>query len=189
MYFNFDKDDIQRWLESNRLMSYVDDFNSTYLKDEINTEINITAKRDDKIAKFTSEVIKPISQEDKDIIKELVDDNDYTVVKSAVKGLKQHNCNTWQCFGSFLEEGKLSKFSIKINNKIKSWNKKYSDEKLEKMIITFFSILENNNIESFYELKKMSWSQIVKLINEVSGLDEETKKLYFKALKELILTK
>ena len=57
------------------------------------------------------------------------------------------------------------------------------------MIITFFSILENNNIESFYELKKMSWSQIVKLINEVSGLDEETKKLYFEALKELILTK
>ena len=43
---------------------------------EINTEINITAKRDDKIAKFTSEVIKPISQEDKDIIKELVDNND-----------------------------------------------------------------------------------------------------------------
>ena len=47
---------------------------------EINTEINITAKRDDKIAKFTSEVIKPISQEDKDIIKELVDNNDYAIV-------------------------------------------------------------------------------------------------------------
>lgn len=119
----------------------------------------------------------------------LYNTNDYTVVKSVEKGLKQHNCNTWQCFGSFLEEGKLSKFSIKINSKIKSWSKKYSDEKLEKMIITFFSILENNNIESFYELKKMSWSQIVKLINEVSGLDEETKKLYFEALKELILTK
>ena len=57
------------------------------------------------------------------------------------------------------------------------------------MIITFFSILENNKIERFYELKKMSWSQIVKLINEVSVLDEETKKLYFEALKELILTK
>ena len=85
----------------------------------------------------------------------LYNTNDYTVVKSVVKGLKQHNCNTWQCFGSFLEEGKLSKFSIKINNKIKIWSKKYSDEKLEKMIITFFSILENNNIESFYELKKI----------------------------------
>ena len=89
----------------------------------------------------------------------------------------------------FLEEGKQSKLSIKINNKIKEWNKKYSDEELEEMITTFFKILENNNIKSFKELKKLKWNQIVNLINEVNDIDEDTKKLYYEALKELILIK
>ena len=88
-----------------------------------------------------------------------------------------------------LEEGKQSKLSIKINNKIKEWNKKYSDEELEEMITTFFKILENNNIKSFKELKKLKWNQIVNLINEVNDIDEDTKKLYYEALKELILIK
>jgi transposase len=35
------------------------------------------------------------------------------------------------------------------------------------MITTFFKILENNNIKSFKELKKLKWNQIVKIINEV----------------------
>lgn len=113
----------------------------------------------------------------------------YHVVKSVEKGIRSHDINTWECFGSFLIEGKLSKFSITINNKIKIWNKKYTDEQLEKLIITFFSVLEKNNIESFYELKRISWSQMVKLVNEVNDIDEETKKLFFKAMKELIMAK
>lgn len=113
----------------------------------------------------------------------------YNVVKSNTNGIMQHDCNTWLCFGTFLEEGKQSKLSIKINNKIKEWNKKYSDEELEEMITTFFKILENNNIKSFKELKKLKWNQIVNLINEVNDIDEDTKKLYYEALKELILIK
>ena len=57
------------------------------------------------------------------------------------------------------------------------------------MITTFFKILENNNIKSFKELKKLKWNQIVNLINEVNDIDEDTKKLYYEALKELILIK
>lgn len=115
--------------------------------------------------------------------------SNYAVVKSVSKGLKQHNCNTWKCFGSFLEEGKLSRFSIKINNKIKSWSRKYSDDELEKMIINFFKILEDYDIKYFYELKKLNWDQLVKLVNGISGIDKETKKMYFEALKELMLAK
>ena len=57
------------------------------------------------------------------------------------------------------------------------------------MITTFFKILENNNIKSFKELKKLKWNQIVNLINEVNDIDEDTKKLYYEALKELIQIK
>lgn len=60
---------------------------------EIDTEINITAKKDNKIAKFVSEVIKPISQEDKDAIKELVDDNDYAIINLIKVDDKRINFN------------------------------------------------------------------------------------------------
>ena len=60
---------------------------------EIDTEINITAKKDNKIAKFVSEVIKPISQEDKDVIKELVDDNDYVIINLIKVDDKRINFN------------------------------------------------------------------------------------------------
>ena len=57
---NFDKDDIQRWLVSNRLMSYANDFNSTYLKDEINTEINVV---DCKLVNINNNLNKSIDNE------------------------------------------------------------------------------------------------------------------------------
>lgn len=113
----------------------------------------------------------------------------YKVVKSTEKGIRSHNCNTWICFGSFLEEGRQSNFSKKINSKIKSWNKKYSDEELEKMIITFFNVLEKSDIKSFYELKRMNKNQILKILSEVNTIDDKTRKLYFEAIKELILAK
>ncbi len=113
----------------------------------------------------------------------------YKVVKSTEKGIRSHDCNTWVCFGSFLEEGKQSNFSKKINSKIKSWNKKYSDEELEKMIITFFNVLEKSDIKGFYELKKMNKDKILKILSEVNIIDDKTKKLYFEAIKELILAK
>lgn len=60
---------------------------------EIDTEINITATKDKKIAKFVSEVVKPVSQEDKDAIKELVNNNDYTVVNLIKVDDKRINFN------------------------------------------------------------------------------------------------
>lgn len=113
----------------------------------------------------------------------------YKVVKSTQNGIKSHNCNTWVCFGSFLEEGRQSNFSKKVNSKIKSWNKKYSDEELEKMIITFFSVLEKSDIKGFYELKKINKNQILKILSEVNTIDDKTRKLYLEAIKELILAK
>ena len=115
--------------------------------------------------------------------------SDYKVVKSNYNGIMQHDCNSWQCFGSFLEEGKLSKMSARIDKKIKAWNKKYSDDELETMILTFFSILEDNNIKDFNELKSLKWNQITSIFNKVKNIDEKTKKLYLEALKELIWNK
>lgn len=114
--------------------------------------------------------------------------DDFKVVKSISSGIMQHDCNTWQCFGSFLVEGSLSKISIKIDKKIKDWNKKYDDDELETMITTFFSVLEDNNIKNFSEFKSLKWNQVVNIFNKVKDIDENTRKLYTEAIKELIWT-
>ena len=118
----------------------------------------------------------------------LYNTDNYKVIKSISNGIMQHDCNNWECFGSFLLEGSLSKISIKLDKKIKDWNKKYDDDELEKMITTFFSILEDNNIKNFNELKSLKWNQIVSILNKVKSIDEDTRKLYTDALKELIWT-
>ena len=76
--------------------------------------------------------------------------------------------------------------SIKIDNRIKEWNKNYTDKELEVMITSIFNVFEKNNIKSFRELKKLKWNQIVGMINEVNDIDEETKKLYSETIKDLI---
>ena len=57
------------------------------------------------------------------------------------------------------------------------------------MIITFFNVLEKSDIKSFYELKRMNKNQILKILSEVNTIDDKTRKLYFEAIKELILAK
>ena len=112
--------------------------------------------------------------------------NNKKIVKTNTSGILEHDINTWLCFGEFLEKGKQSKLSIKIDNRIKAWNKNYKDEDIEKMIISVFNVFEKNNIKSFNELKKLKLNQILNLINEIKDIDEDTKKLYSETIKDLI---
>ena len=112
--------------------------------------------------------------------------NNKKIVKSNTSGIMTHDINTWLCFGQFLEKGKQSKLSIKIDNRIKEWNKNYTDKELEVMITSIFNVFEKNNIKSFRELKKLKWNQIIGMINEVNDIDDETKKLYSETIKDLI---
>ena len=83
-------------------------------------------------------------------------------------------------------EGKLSKISIRIDNRIKSWYKNYSLEEIKEMILAFFNVLEINNIKNFRELKKLKLNQILGIINEINGIDDDTKKLYSETIRDLI---
>ena len=50
-------------------------------------------------------------------------------------------------FWSVSRKGKQSKLSIKIDNRIKEWNKNYTDKELEVMITSIFNVFEKNNKE------------------------------------------
>lgn len=112
--------------------------------------------------------------------------NNKKIVKSNASGILEHDINTWLCFGEFLEKGKISKFSLNIDKRIKTWNKRYSDSELEIMINSIFNVFESNNIKSFRELKKLKLNQILGMINEINDIDDETKKLYGDTIRDLI---
>lgn len=110
----------------------------------------------------------------------------FQVIKSNAKGINQHNCNTWQCFGTFFERGNLSSSSQRLDNRITQWLQKYDDRELEKIVITFFSILEKNNITTLDDFHYLKINRVLTIINNIKDLDQTTKNLYITAFRNLI---
>lgn len=116
----------------------------------------------------------------------LLNDN-YTYIKSSAKGIMQHNPATWNCFGPFLINGKLSTPSIKIQQQLNSWNEKNSSENKELMINKIFDILKESGVEYFYQLKNIKYTQLITMINDAKEIDEESKMILTNMLKGLFI--
>lgn len=112
----------------------------------------------------------------------------YKVIKSIEKGVWQHDINSWKCFGMYLEEGKLTESSKKLGLKISEWLKKYEDNEIEKLVLTFFNILEKVNVTCLDDFKHIELSKVTIAVNEVKNIDPEIKKLYIEALKSLLIS-
>ena len=108
------------------------------------------------------------------------------IVKSKEKGIFQHDLTTWECFGTFLEKGKLSENSKKVDTRIKDWIDKYSVEDRETLVKTFFESLYKINVKTVDDFRHIEFSQLVEIINEMKNVDTDTKKLYLDAIKNLI---
>lgn len=113
--------------------------------------------------------------------------DNYTVVKSIANGVKQHDCNSWECFGSFLIRGTLSESSKKIKAKITRLLEKYDDEKKKELIVNFFDILKEANITSFKNISSVDWNQVIEIIKGLKNLDVQSKELYINLFKDLLL--
>lgn len=109
------------------------------------------------------------------------------VVKSKEKGIRAHDITSWECFGTFLEEGILSENSKKIESKFKNWLSKYKDEEKKKLVLTFFEILEKIGVKSIYDFKKIDLSKVRVAVGEMKNIDADTKRLYLEALRNLLI--
>lgn len=116
----------------------------------------------------------------------LYSSNNKIVVKTNTSGILEHDINTWLCFGEFLEKGKQSNISIKIDKRIKLWYKNYNDNELNVMINSIFNVFESNNIKNFRELKRLKLNQILGMINDINEIDDNTKKMYSDTIRDLI---
>lgn len=109
------------------------------------------------------------------------------IVKSREKGIREHDITSWECFGPFLEEGVLSENSKKIGSKLQEWLNQYEDDEREKLVLTFFQILEKIDVVSIYDFKHLDLSKVRNAISQMKNIDINTKKLYLEALKNLLI--
>lgn len=103
------------------------------------------------------------------------------VVKSTAKGIMQHDGCTWECYGNYFVEGKLSPKSVAFSKKIKEFVKESSDESLNKSVKAIFKVFDEAGVDS---IEKINITKILKCINHAKELktDEETKNNILKSL-------
>lgn len=116
----------------------------------------------------------------------LVTSPNYKVIKSDDRFIMQHNCNTWNCFGTFFVEGELTKHSNKISASIQNLVENSTIEEKKIIISTLFEILEKHNITDVTQLMNIDWQTFVKLFNEMKNTNPRIKKMYLESLKKLL---
>lgn len=111
----------------------------------------------------------------------------FKVIKSTSSGPYEHDCNTWECFGSFLIEGNLSIISKKFKERIDVIITQYDDDKKEELVNTFFNILQEAGIKSFNS--NTQWNQVIEIIKGISDMDSDTKELFLDVFKSFIVNR
>ncbi len=109
--------------------------------------------------------------------------NHYTVVKSKATGIKQHDLTTWLCFGCFLKQGRLSIFSKKLQIVINDWLQSSDDKKKKSIVENLFKIIQ---ITGTTDLKNIKIPSIKQLINEIKGIDKESRQVLINTLTNFI---
>ena len=117
----------------------------------------------------------------------LMNNIDYHVVKADGLGFTCHNMANWYVFGTFFEKGELSKTSLKMHENNLLSLKQVNKKELEKVIETFYAVVENNDIHKFSDIRKMKMEDIIKTINDLSDVSSDTKKYFMESVKTFMM--
>ena len=111
----------------------------------------------------------------------------YKVVAAYRHNFRQHDTNYWKFLDTSLKEGKLTQGSQKFDQRVADWLDRYNDIERKKMVYTFFEILERCEVKTFDGFRAVDWKKVVHVIKEMHELNDDMKKLYLTALKNLLL--
>ncbi len=117
----------------------------------------------------------------------LMNNTPYYVVKADGIGFTCHNMANWYIFGTFFEKSELSKASLKMHENNLLSLKEVKTKELEKVVETFFAVVENNDIKKFTDIRKMKMEDIIKTINDLSDVSSDTKKYFMGTLKTFMM--
>lgn len=110
----------------------------------------------------------------------------YTVVKSTKNNIFCHAIATWVIDEDKLVLTHLSKKSKNLEKNIISWLTNHSDEEKEKAITKIFKAIEDANIKKTIDITDIQ--KLIKLIENIKNIDDETKKIVISLVKENLLT-
>lgn len=113
--------------------------------------------------------------------------DDYRVVKSSNRGLKQHDVLSWMVLGTkLIEAEQVSERSLLWDEAMKNWLAGLDNDERQKIVQTIFHILDVAEIETVDDLYNSKWETLVKMIRAENDLPVETKKMLSKALKMFV---
>lgn len=109
------------------------------------------------------------------------------VVKSNAFGIMQHASYSWEIEGdNFKYLDRQSWGSTFLDRTIESWLENATDEQREKILVTLFDILEENNIKSVNDLRNLSGTDVKRLAKEFKKIDNEVQHEMSEIFKGLI---
>ncbi len=110
--------------------------------------------------------------------------DDYSVIKSSIKGIYAHDFLSWQVDDNKFKKVKLSKESILLSDAMAKWVESYEDKDRIMFVNSVFEIFDKLNINSVEELIKHK-SLILKIIVD-SHLPKKTEKMMREFIKILL---
>ena len=123
---------------------------------------------------------------DGSIIGILLNNKNYTFVKSNGMGVDKHRPFNWHIFGQFFVEDKISTYSKNLQESINKSVDQLDKKDMKMFIDTVYEFLKINNIKTIKELRSVKISELKKMIEQIKDVDEETKKLFISVTKILI---
>jgi len=110
----------------------------------------------------------------------------YAVVKSSQRGIKQHDPLTWIIEnGDFVYTDSIKSDVLQRNNTLNEWLRMLSDEKRKAIIDVLFYVLEETQTDNFRDLTEEWQKSATSILYAVKNIDPETKKFVFKTISEL----
>lgn len=111
---------------------------------------------------------------------------DYTVVKSNQRGIKQHDPFSWIIEDNHFSSGCEIKGGAKLRSKtLNEWLNTLSDEKRKLFTNSLFQVLEATEAETLNELSDEWQKSATAMLYALKNIDPETRKFVFQTISEL----
>ncbi len=123
---------------------------------------------------------------DGSIVGILLNNKNYTFVKSSGIGGDKHRPFNWHVFGQFFVDAKISSYSRNLQESINKSVDQLDKKDMKIFIDTVYEFLKINNIKTIKELKSVKMSELKKMVDQIKDVDEDTKKLFINVTKILI---